>query len=35
MVYVSHDAGEVKAVANRVVILDSGRVADAGGIELL
>jgi molybdate transport system ATP-binding protein len=35
MVYVSHDAGEVKAVANEVVMLDEGRVVNTGGIELL
>jgi molybdate transport system ATP-binding protein len=35
MVYVSHDIGEVKALATRVVILDSGRVVNTGGIDLL
>jgi molybdate transport system ATP-binding protein len=35
MVYVSHDAGEVKALASRVVLLDEGRVKAAGGVELL
>jgi ABC-type molybdate transport system ATPase subunit len=32
---VSHDAGEVKALASRVVLLDEGRVKAAGGVELL
>lgn len=35
MVYVSHDASEVKALASRVVLLDEGRVKAAGGVELL
>jgi len=35
MIYVSHDAAEVKRIANRVARLDGGRVADVGGIELL
>jgi molybdate transport system ATP-binding protein len=35
MVYVSHDAGEVKSVANHVVMLDEGRVTATGGVELL
>ena len=35
MVYVSHDAAEVKAVANHVVMLDGGRVTVTGGVELL
>ncbi len=35
MVYVSHDAAEVKAVASRVVMLDEGRVTATGGVELL
>jgi molybdate transport system ATP-binding protein len=35
MIYVSHDAAEVKRIASRVVVLEDGRVAAAGGIELL
>jgi len=35
MIYVSHDAAEVRRVATRVIMLDRGRVAAAGGIELL
>jgi molybdate transport system ATP-binding protein len=35
MVYVSHDAAEVKAVASHVVMLDDGRVTATGGVELL
>jgi molybdate transport system ATP-binding protein len=35
MIYVSHDAAEVKALANRVVMLDDGRVVTTGGVELL
>ena len=35
MVYVSHDAAEVKQIATRVVRLEYGRVAAIGGIELL
>jgi len=35
MVYVSHDAGEVKQIASRVVRLDNGRVVGTGGAELL
>jgi molybdate transport system ATP-binding protein len=35
MIYVSHDAGEVKALASRVVLLDDGRVKATGGAELL
>ena len=35
MIYVSHDAGEVKLLANRVVLLDGGRVVTSGGVELL
>jgi molybdate transport system ATP-binding protein len=35
MIYVSHDAGEVKALASRVVLLEDGRVKAAGGTELL
>ncbi|MDO9413420.1 MAG: molybdenum ABC transporter ATP-binding protein [Pseudolabrys sp.] len=35
MIYVSHDASEVKALASRVVLLDGGRVLKQGGVELL
>jgi molybdate transport system ATP-binding protein len=35
MVYVSHDADEVRRLANRVVLLENGRVKAAGGAELL
>jgi molybdate transport system ATP-binding protein len=35
MIYVSHDAAELRRLATRVVMLESGRVAAAGGIDLL
>jgi molybdate transport system ATP-binding protein len=35
MIYVSHDAGEVRQIASRVVRLDGGTVTAAGGLELL
>jgi molybdate transport system ATP-binding protein len=35
MIYVSHDAAEVKRIASRVVRLEGGRVTAAGGAELL
>ena len=35
MVYVSHIAAEVRQIATNVVRLDDGRVAAAGGLELL
>ena len=35
MVYVSHDANEVKALANRVVMVEAGRVVKIGGTDLL
>jgi len=35
MVYVSHTAAELRRIATTVVRLDNGRVAAAGGIELL
>jgi molybdate transport system ATP-binding protein len=35
MIYVSHDPAEVRALASRVVLLDGGRVARTGGVELL
>jgi molybdate transport system ATP-binding protein len=35
MLYVSHDAGEVRRLATRVVMLEDGKVAATGGIDLL
>ncbi len=35
IIYVSHDAAEVRRIASRVVRLDGGKVAAAGGVELL
>ena len=35
MIYVSHDAAEVKRIASRVVRLDGGKVTATGGVELL
>jgi len=35
MIYVSHDAAEVKRIATRVVRVDGGRVVATGGAELL
>ncbi len=35
MIYVSHQADEVRRIADRVVRLDQGRVAQTGGIEIL
>jgi molybdate transport system ATP-binding protein len=35
IVYVSHDANEVKRLATRVVMLEDGRVTATGGVELL
>jgi molybdate transport system ATP-binding protein len=35
IVYVSHDAAEVKRIATRVVRLDAGKVTATGGTELL
>jgi len=35
MIYVSHDAAEVKRIATRVVRLEDGRVEATGGVELL
>src|SRR5665647_297490 len=35
MIYVSHDAGEVKRIASRVVRVEAGRVVVTGGVELL
>jgi molybdate transport system ATP-binding protein len=35
MVYVSHTAAELRRIATKVVRLDTGRVVDEGGLELL
>src|SRR5262249_29242952 len=35
MIYVSHDANEVKQLANRVVMIDAGRVVTAGSVDLI
>jgi molybdate transport system ATP-binding protein len=35
MVYVSHQADEIRRIATRVVRLEAGRVAATGGLELL
>jgi len=35
MVYVSHDADELRQLASQVAILKRGRIAAFGGIELL
>jgi molybdate transport system ATP-binding protein len=35
MVYVSHDADEVRRLASRVVLLENGRVTATGGAELV
>src|SRR6476661_552209 len=35
IIYVSHNAAEIKRIASRVVRLDSGKVVETGGIELL
>jgi molybdate transport system ATP-binding protein len=35
MIYVSHDAAEVRRIATRVVRLDGGKMVATGGIELL
>jgi len=35
MIYVSHDAAEVKRIATRVVRIDAGKVTATGGAELL
>jgi molybdate transport system ATP-binding protein len=35
MIYVSHDAAEVKRIATRVVRLEAGKVEAVGGVELL
>jgi molybdate transport system ATP-binding protein len=35
LIYVSHDAAEIKRIASRVVRLDSGKVIETGGVGLL
>jgi molybdate transport system ATP-binding protein len=35
LIYVSHDAAEIKRIASRVVRLDSGKVVETGGAGLL
>jgi molybdate transport system ATP-binding protein len=35
IIYVSHDAAEVKRIATRVVRIEDGRVVASGGVELL
>ena len=35
MIYVSHNAAEVKRIATRVVLMEGGRVTATGGVELL
>jgi molybdate transport system ATP-binding protein len=35
MIYVSHNATDVKLIASRVVWLDGGRVTTTGGVERL
>ena len=35
MVYVTHDADEVRAVADRVVMLETGRAVASGGVEIV
>jgi molybdate transport system ATP-binding protein len=35
MIYVSHDAAEVKRIATRVVRLEDGRAVETGGVEIL
>jgi molybdate transport system ATP-binding protein len=35
MIYVSHDANEVKQLANRVVMIDAGRVVTMGNADLI
>ncbi|HEY7230297.1 MAG TPA: molybdenum ABC transporter ATP-binding protein [Pseudolabrys sp.] len=35
MIYVSHDASEVKALANRIVMIEAGRVAATGQVDLI
>jgi len=35
MIYVTHDAGEIRRMATRVVRLEAGRVTAQGGVEIL
>jgi molybdate transport system ATP-binding protein len=35
MIYVSHDAAEMKRIATRVIKIEGGRVVTSGGAELL
>ena len=35
MIYVSHNAAELRRIATSVVRLDAGRVVAAGGLDLL
>ena len=35
MIYVSHDANEVKQLANRIVMIDAGRVVTMGNVDLI
>jgi len=35
LIYVSHNAPEIGRIASRVIRLESGMVAEAGGLELL
>jgi len=35
MIYVSHDANEVKALASRVVMIDAGRAVTTGNVDLI
>jgi molybdate transport system ATP-binding protein len=35
LIYVSHNAAEIRRVVSRVVRLESGKVVETGGIELL
>lgn len=35
MVYVSHDAGELRQIASHIVLLKRGRIAESGGTDIL
>ena len=35
LIYVSHNAAEIKRIASRVVRLNSGKVVETGGVGLL
>jgi molybdate transport system ATP-binding protein len=35
MVYVSHDAAELRQVATQIVMLQRGRVTSSGGVKVL